>query len=732
MKKKSIYVFVIVLLGILLLRNNDYYLWEENSGGYTDEYEEADQENYKGLVASAGDLELKAGSYRLWMDSENWEENANCFFEIVDAQSNGMQIQEELLYSWKYDVGTSIGKVYEFVLEKDAEHLYINSYSEGGGLGLSDYKIESVKPYFTDTYFLAAVWIMLCGIFFWKYEWFVSKKAKSFWIVCGVAAAVSLPLLTDFLAEGHDIWFHLQRVKGMTMSLQAGDQFPIRVNMLFNNGYGLLNPIMYPEMFLYIPAILGTLGVSLLVSVKFLLILVNFCTGLIAYYSMKTIANERTALAFAILYLLSPYRLNNLFIRFALGEFLAMAFVPLLFAGVYHIILGDEKKWWMAVLGCTGIIQSHILTTEMSAIFVGLFVLLNIGALKNFQRVIQGVKAVASTILLNLWYLVPFLSFMGWNFRIASEDEILSETGLYLGQMFMTTYYPEDNKFEPLYHRMELSVGIALLIGLIAFLIYKKQITDGKHKIHSRLLHSCVVLGILTIYMSLKSFPWELVYEVEALAGTFSVIQFSWRFLIFVTLFLCVITAFVWDWSCENKKVVAGAIGLTAVYAAWIIGNGYFFENEAALVNKSSRIEGWYYMDYYSGEEDYRESIFDGRGNIVTTDPETGLLISDYNREMSHLEFNFTADHLAGVQEYTMTFPYYNYGLYGVWIDGEPIETFSDDHTLLSVRLPGNVTEGHVEVKYVGRDLYMFSDGISIITVLIMLGILMYRQRGRR
>lgn len=51
-----------------------------------------------------------------------------------------------------------------------------------------------------------------------------------------------------------------------------------------------------------------------------------------------------------ILYLLNPYRLNNLFLRAAVGEVLGAIFLPLLALGVYELVCRDYKKWWLTVI----------------------------------------------------------------------------------------------------------------------------------------------------------------------------------------------------------------------------------------------------------------------------------------------------------------------------------------------------------------------------------------------
>ena len=65
----------------------------------------------------------------------------------------------------------------------------------------------------------------------------------------------SYPLYTFYLQYGHDLLFHLFRIDGIADGLQSG-QFPVRLYGNDLNGYGYGVSMFYPELFLYVPALL--------------------------------------------------------------------------------------------------------------------------------------------------------------------------------------------------------------------------------------------------------------------------------------------------------------------------------------------------------------------------------------------------------------------------------------------------------------------------------------------
>ena len=163
----------------------------------------------------------------------------------------------------------------------------------------------------------------------------VVKKDK--WLmalICIMGICItSLPLLGSVIYNANgaaqDTFFHTQRIWSIKNALEAG-QFPVRVYSEIYNGYGYGAPLLYPELFLYIPAILCMIGVPLSVSYNFFLIMVNAATIIIAFYSYKQITKSAfVGVMAALMYTLSTYRMLDLYTRGSMGEFLALIFCPL-------------------------------------------------------------------------------------------------------------------------------------------------------------------------------------------------------------------------------------------------------------------------------------------------------------------------------------------------------------------------------------------------------------------
>ena len=164
---------------------------------------------------------------------------------------------------------------------------------------------------------------------------------------------------------------------------------------------------MYPYLFLYIGAFLRICRVSLALSYKVLIFLANLGAAVSAYVTVKSIVQSRRSVILAVvLYTLMPYRFTNIFSRGDLGEILALVFWPLVIAGLYHVILGDRRKWYFLVIGFSGALQSHILSAAFVAVICVITALVYVGRIIRDKRYVEIGKAAGISMLLNMWYLV--------------------------------------------------------------------------------------------------------------------------------------------------------------------------------------------------------------------------------------------------------------------------------------------------------------------------------------
>lgn len=241
-------------------------------------------------------------------------------------------------------------------------------------------------------------------------------------------------------------------------------------------GHGYANSLFYCDTFLLIPAVLRLIGFPIAAACGGYAFLVNLATALIAYFCFLGIFRDGMAgMLGSMLYTLAPYRVYNIYNRGAVGEYTAMIFLPLLCYGFYLIFTEDTEKkeycyyWLLPVLGFSGIIQSHVLSCEISGAFTILLCLLCIRKVFRKRTFVELVKVVVGTVLANIWFLLPMLDMMlADQYRYSNNSgSYIQDRGILGSQIFFTLQNAGSNSrfqelgmqdTEPIY------VGIAVLL----------------------------------------------------------------------------------------------------------------------------------------------------------------------------------------------------------------------------------------------------------------------------
>ncbi|MEG0377196.1 MAG: 6-pyruvoyl-tetrahydropterin synthase-related protein, partial [Eubacterium sp.] len=184
-------------------------------------------------------------------------------------------------------------------------------------------------------------------------------------IIFSVLIAIFPFLWIKGIPFGNDASFHLSRVASLAEGLKNGVLFPgVYADYFEGMGYG--NGLFYPDLFLYIPAVLMVMGVSNIGAYKIFLILLTFLVPLSMYYSVKHVwKSDFGAAISALLYLFCSFFRTDLYLRSSIGEVLAFVFLPLIVAGLWQIIIGDYNKWRLLTLSFSGLILSHVLSAVM-------------------------------------------------------------------------------------------------------------------------------------------------------------------------------------------------------------------------------------------------------------------------------------------------------------------------------------------------------------------------------
>ncbi|MBD5482314.1 MAG: hypothetical protein HDR15_07310 [Lachnospiraceae bacterium] len=488
---------------------------------------------YCGAWASMDTYVLDEGSY--YIGAAYTAETGTNKLVVTD---NGKIIVEELLSEDENYVEIP------FTLDHDSQEIRIEYWYGGVGYFLANsLSLHADTVFYRDAGYYAIVFSVI-SLAFAGYALYqkrrliqmpeeaaAAKRKRAVSVVLMAVALFSfLPYLHGSLPWGDDLCYHLIRIEGIKDGMRDG-QFPVFVYPEGLKGYGYLN-CMYPYLFLYIPAVIRLFGVSIAASYKTLIFLFAVLTAFITYHSVRSMyPSTKAALMAAILYTCCPYRYTNVYARGAVGEALAMTFLPLLIAGLYHVLAGRRKKWWMLALGMTGLFQTHILSVTFGGMLCVIGGMLFLSRVWKERRFLEIGKAALMTVLLNLWFLLPFLSYY-------------SKGDLWTSTLDYSTYSEWSIRLSGIagvntagnYRSLALGLPVVLCAGIAAFWLLTRQraASPEQEEIPGefvRYLQFLTLAGFVCLFLLSGQFgAWEFM-RLSIFESLFSTIQFPWRLL---------------------------------------------------------------------------------------------------------------------------------------------------------------------------------------------------------
>ncbi len=552
-----------------------------------------------------------------------------------------------------------------------------------------------------------------------------------------VIMIISLPLFgnTLFAVDGHDTFFHTQRIVSIKNALLSG-QFPVRIYKEIFDGYGYGASMFYPDLFLYIPAFMHMLGLPLTASYNLFLIMVNAATLFLAYYSFSKITDSpEIGLIAAVLYELCTYRMIDLYTRSSIGEVLALAFCPLVLCGLHEISRKKYSKWWILSLAFSGLLQSHILTFAMMVLVAVCYVLIRFPSFFCKKAIFALGMATACAILMNLWFLVPFLiasglevvAFKGADFYVGT-----SVTFVQLFDFLALSAGGVERVGEPMNDEMTLTPGITLVLGIFltiyVLLLYKEQLCSCY-----KLVIGYLSAGVAAVWMTTEFFPWELIAKVPVLNNFFSKYQFVWRFNVISVVFLSVAVAygiyhlFVHQSEDKRKGMFLIAVVLCGCSILYI---NQFIKQSTQYGNAMVEQKG--YMDrlYVVSDFGYTEDRDDITSNI------SDMQYSDVMRENSEISFHYKTEtgtyQIEENQDSNQAYlevPITYYPGYKVLINGMEAEQECSDWGIIRIILPEGVMEGDVEVYFKEPVMWRIMEVVSIMSCIGMCLYVIYHHK---
>ena len=636
--------------------------------------------------------------------------------------------------------------------------------------GYQDFHVESVELIgnrtFIKTIFLAFVMIlaivdMLIICFINRKEWGIEGLLCEIGIISTIAMLASVPLLFKMGLSFDDGDFLYGRFNGIADGLRDG-QFPVRIHPNTLKGFGYGVSYFYPELFLYPFGILRLIGYSLRFVYYAMILCMNFSTAGISYFSVKRVfANHQSAsksdveadnkhvywtgVFASFIYSFCFYRLLDIYSRGAVAEALAIMFLPLIVTGLY-VILAEDGSTAILTAGLFGLVNSHILSCELVAVFAVLVCVVCFKKVVKRNIFFKLAKSCLITLLLSAYFIIPFLHMSTTDkFKVYAENAYdTSMNMLSFSKIFAMNFInPAGEKINPfIYSRFTL--GIAIMIGAIglftAAMICESKREASLERYESKFTKICFAFGMIAIVLTSSLFPWKSIENIGGVLRTvFCMVQFPWRYLSIAL----VCFAFAMAGSIEiigtNKRILYVVelliCGLVFVQAINLFSSLSCTANDSQLIFDGSALAKYNMV----GMGEYEPVSFDNSDNDLSIEE----LQYKYNENASinptgdQANEGITIGPLSKVgtkstiliinptgEEQVLYMPsvfYDGYRVKNVLESAEQVpELFETEYGTVGIKVPADYYNG-VHIEYKENVIYRATEWISIIMLVVLI-----------
>lgn len=563
-------------------------------------------------------------------------------------------------------------------------------------------------------------------------------------IIIAASLIAAIPLINLRIYGTDDGYVHMLRIFGMEQILKE-QNFPPFIYSKFANGFGYAINLFYSPIVTYGPLFFRIFGLHYYTCLK----LFAYSTILISCFTMYNflydVSKKREiAILGAVIYAFIPYRLETIFNRFAIGEFTAYIFFPMLFHGLFNLLKGDGKKHYYIAIAAIGLILTHTISTEYSAIFALLYIVFNFKQLKN--------KGVIRKIAINVIFILAITTFFTvplMEHKILGNYVIFNSTSM---KSLPSDVQNSTIKISQLFkdigevNGVSFKIGIPLIIlTLLGIVSYKKV----DKNIRSEYI-TFTVIAMISLAMVTKLFPWIIMPKI------LTTLQFAWRmqaFFEFALSIICAINLYyfidiICKKSSKNSKdtkvhtKTENLYNMLLLFAIIVIitsmmkiDYNYSYEKEKFLtdeeyetkINEKNSI--WSINREYLPEKvdvkklgksylDYRENrvyVLDGNATII-------------NEKKEDLQLEFDIENYKA--NTILELPYIYYLGYTVTTEqNEKIQVFESDNGMLAIKLDENIESAHITVKYTGTIIEKVSYLISAISIITFIGYVIYSKK---
>ena len=528
---------------------------------------------------------------------------------------------------------------------------------------------------------------------------------KSDWkyilLILAISVLVMLPKIVTNYQINDDTQFHIANILATEKTLD--DWIPDDILPDVAGDYGYATRQFYPVLPHTVAAYtMKITNLSVDNTLKLVHTVVLILSGITMYFLGKRyLKKDYLAFVAALIYILFPYHLNDIYLRDSLAECFLFIFIPLILNALTYLFEDKKKFLLLFCIGYIGGMLSHLTVMVYFTFLIIPFFIINYKKVFKKKTIITLVEAaiiilgVTAPTIINMVQNKFFGDYMVFVPGVMAQG--IQHSGLWLD---FINYFGIFNSFLYNGNLGKFYLDIITIILIIIVIVKRRQINFKNYKF-------IIIFGLISLFMSSIIFPWDL------LPVSMRIIQFPWRLEIFVGIAIALVAPLAIDKIKVNYKVIS--VGMIVL---------------ALLFNTSSTrgVLNLNDLDYELGmgwqHEYLPENAYNNWDTLKEKTYEIDVTNGDYeiiSDKLTNLDFKVTED-----TDVVLPRIYY-LGYYLVDENSNYISIKESDLGLIEA----SVKAGEYKLVYKGTLAVRIAKGVSLATIIICI-ICLIKVRGKK
>ncbi|KKP60013.1 MAG: hypothetical protein UR52_C0001G0093 [Candidatus Gottesmanbacteria bacterium GW2011_GWA1_34_13] len=510
----------------------------------------------------------------------------------------------------------------------------------------------------------------------------------------------------------HDGWHIVTRLYYFDAIVRDG-QIPVRFSANLLNGFGYPLFIFSYHLPWIIAEPLMLAGLNVFDAIKAVFILTYIMSGIFMYFWLSQVFGKKAGLLGAFVFLFTPYRFVNIFVRANIGEAVSFMTYPLIFWSIYNLSLKKSFKWvCIGAFGLVGAMLSHIMVIFLFFLPLILYAVHLFFKTKNkIIFIIQISIMVFLSIGVSAYYLFPAIYYKPITVFADTYKQLYANHFTPISKLLYSPW-----GYGALGTPGEMSRQIGIAIWLINIISIPLIIFQFLKKIDRKTIFVPLIC-LITFSISLF-FLTKISISIWKMGENFALIDFPWRFLAVTTFFGSLLTGWV-VFSLRKSKY-------QIIFMAIFLGLIFYTNRNHVRVNQYTDIPLSLYIDSElttNTDDEYlpkwvsREYAKKKQPLITNQD----ITMTNLTRNSKEIIFDINSQKQTELQISQMWFPGWQ-----ALVNGEKIDIGKSSFGGMTINVPQG--KSHINLEYGSSEIMNIGNILTIISLMVTASGLIFKK----